>query len=64
METEELTNRVRVILAQDYVGGRLQDATKAVTDGLIRNFPEILTEDEDKETFEELVWDAAAREGY
>lgn len=63
----KLTKRVKAVLAKDFVGTRLEGATKAVSKGLVRNWPELLTDKQDKhdkETFEEIVWDAAEREGY
>lgn len=69
-DLKKLEPLVRKELAKDFVGNRLNNAVNAVTKGILRNFPDILTDKEDgypsksEESWEEFVFDAAAREGY
>ena len=58
---------VRKPLEQEFAGRRLEDAADDVAEGMLRNFPDILEDEEllsDPERWGEFVWDCAAREGY
>lgn len=66
-DAKKLAPHVRKQLKKDFTGQRLEDAVEAVTDGVLRNIPKVLEEEEWKtnpEGWEELVFDCAAREGY
>jgi len=66
-DVKKLAPHVRKALKQEFAGGTLADAVKSVTKGLLSAFPNIVKEEEwktDVEAWEELVFDAAEREGY
>lgn len=76
VDLEKLKPLVRKQLKKDFTGDRLEDAVDAVAEGILRNYPDILTDEdffsaagkfvdkEGREGWEEFVFDAASREGY